>query len=85
MSCETCGKKAGLKCSGCDTPYCGLSCQHQDTALCERSMSRKQSGKVSKVMREFEAGHLHSGSKNGPIVTSRKQALAIAYAEAMGE
>lgn len=39
-------------------------------------------GKVQKVMHEFKAGALHSGSKKGPKVTSRKQAVAIALSEA---
>jgi hypothetical protein len=38
--------------------------------------------KVGKVLREFKAGKLHSGSKKGPKVTSKKQALAIAMSEA---
>jgi hypothetical protein len=38
-------------------------------------------GKVAKVMREFKAGELHSGKK-GPVVKSRKQAIAIALSEA---
>jgi hypothetical protein len=38
--------------------------------------------KVAKVMREFAHHTLHSGSKHGPTVRSRKQALAIGYAEA---
>lgn len=38
--------------------------------------------KVKKVMREFKAGTLHSGSKKGPKVKSRKQAVAIALSEA---
>ena len=38
--------------------------------------------KISKVMKEFESGKLHSGSKKGPEVTSKKQALAIGYSEA---
>ncbi len=37
--------------------------------------------KVSKVMKEFKSGKLHSGSKNGPKVTNKKQALAIAISE----
>lgn len=37
--------------------------------------------KVEKVMREFKKGKLHSGSKKGPEVTSRKQAVAIALSE----
>jgi hypothetical protein len=39
-------------------------------------------GKVEKVMREFKAGELHSGSKKGPRVRSRKQAIAIGLSEA---
>lgn len=38
--------------------------------------------KISKVMGEYSAGKLHSGSKKGPKVTSRKQAVAIALSEA---
>lgn len=38
--------------------------------------------KVGKVMHEFKAGTLHSGSKKGPEVSSRKQAVAIAMSEA---
>lgn len=38
--------------------------------------------KIKKVMREFKKGELHSGSKKGPLVTSRKQATAIALSEA---
>lgn len=34
--------------------------------------------KVKKVMKEFKEGKLHSGSKKGPKVTNKKQALAIA-------
>jgi hypothetical protein len=41
----------------------------------------KGRGKVQKVMHEFKAGSLHSGSKKGPKVTSRKQAIAIALSE----
>lgn len=37
---------------------------------------------VSKVMREYKAGTLNSGSKKGPKVRSRKQAIAIALSEA---
>ena len=33
-------------------------------------------------MHEFKTGTLHSGSKKGPKVTSRKQAIAIAMSEA---
>ena len=37
--------------------------------------------KVSKVMREFKEGTLHSGKK-GPVVKSRAQGIAIALSEA---
>jgi hypothetical protein len=42
----------------------------------------KKGGKVQKVMHEFKSGKLHSGSKKGPVVKSRKQAIAIALSEA---
>lgn len=37
--------------------------------------------KVKKVMHEFKEHELHSGSKHGPKVTNRKQAIAIALSE----
>ena len=45
---------------------------------------KKKNGKkkVAKVMREFKGGKLHSGSKKGPVVKTRKQAVAIALSEA---
>lgn len=45
-------------------------------------MARKKDTKVKKVMSEFKSGTLHSGSKTGPKVKSRKQAVAIAMSEA---
>lgn len=42
----------------------------------------KGSKKVAKVMGEYKRGTLHSGSKKGPKVKSRKQAVAIAMSEA---
>jgi len=42
----------------------------------------KAQKKTAKVMREYGKGELHSGSKKGPVVTSRKQAIAIALSEA---
>ena len=41
----------------------------------------KSQKKVSKVMREYKAGTLHSG-KGGPVVKSKKQAVAIALSQA---
>jgi len=37
--------------------------------------------KVQKVMGEYKRGSLRSGSKKGPKVKSRKQAVAIALSE----
>lgn len=37
--------------------------------------------KVKKVMDEWKGGKLHSGSKKGPKVHSKDQALAIALSE----
>lgn len=49
-------------------------------------MDAKQK-KVAKVMREFKAGTLHGGvdpkgPKKAPVVTNRKQAIAIALSQA---
>ena len=46
-----------------------------------KKMKKGGQAKVSKVMREFGKGKLHSGKK-GPVVKSRKQAIAIALSEA---
>jgi hypothetical protein len=45
-------------------------------------MATKKKSKVEKVMHEYKEGELHSGSKKGPKVKSRKQAVAIALSEA---
>lgn len=36
---------------------------------------------VKATMKEYAAGQLHSGSKKGPIVKKKSQALAIAMSE----
>jgi len=41
----------------------------------------KSDSKVKKVMKEFSEGKLHSGSKKGPKVTSKRQGIAIALSE----
>ena len=48
-----------------------------------RAQTRKGTGKrkISKVLSEYKKGKLRSGSKKGPKVTSRKQAVAIALSE----
>ena len=37
---------------------------------------------VKDVMHKYKAGTLHSGSKKGPVVKNKKQAIAIALSEA---
>jgi len=43
---------------------------------------KKDQKKVKKVMEEFNAGALHSGSKTGPVVKNQAQAIAIGLSEA---
>tara|TARA_R110000868_G_scaffold2477_3_gene18112 strand:+ start:547 stop:699 length:153 start_codon:yes stop_codon:yes gene_type:complete len=44
-------------------------------------MKTKAEKKISKVIREFKAGELHSG-KGGKVVKNPKQAVAIALSQA---
>lgn len=48
----------------------------------KKKYSKDAESKVSKVMHEYGEGKLHSGSKKGPVVKSRKQAIAIGISEA---
>lgn len=41
----------------------------------------KMQKKMKKVMHEYKEGELHSGSKKGPVVKNRKQAIAIGMSE----
>ena len=47
-----------------------------------KKLTAQQQAKLEKVLHEYKMGELHSGSSTGPIVKSRKQALAIGLAEA---
>lgn len=47
-----------------------------------KTTSSKGKSKIKKVLHEFKEGSLHSGSKKGPEVKSKKQAVAIALSEA---
>jgi hypothetical protein len=47
----------------------------------ENMKSTKKSTKVGKVMHEWKENKLHSGSKKGPKVKSKSQAIAIALSE----
>lgn len=42
----------------------------------------KGKAKIKKVMTEYKEGKLHSGSKKGPVVKSKPQAIAISLSEA---
>jgi uncharacterized protein DUF6496 len=39
--------------------------------------AKKGDAKMEKTMHEFKEGTLHSGSKTGPLVEDRQQAIAI--------
>ena len=46
--------------------------------MIEKSKIKK---KISKVLKEYKMGKLRSGSKKGPLVKSKEQALEIAISE----
>lgn len=48
----------------------------------KESKESKADKKVGKVMGEFKRKELRSGSKDGPVVKNRDQAIAIALSEA---
>jgi hypothetical protein len=54
---------------------------HRDEKGRHSPAQSKMAGKMRKVMTEFKEGKLHSGSKRGPEVKSRKQAIAIGMSE----
>lgn len=50
----------------------------------KKGESKKQNT-MRTAMHEFKHGGLHSGSKSGPLVKNRKQAIAIGLSEARAE
>lgn len=56
--------------------------KHHRKKAAKRKYSKKANEKIHKVIREFEEGKLHSGSKHGPQVKNLKQAEAIGISEA---
>ena len=50
--------------------------------MSKKVVKGKKEEKVGVVMEEYKKGKLHSGSKKGPKVKKRSQALAIALSEA---
>lgn len=55
--------------------YCEKSCKMK------HKHKMKKEKKMGKVMHEFSEGKLHSGSKKGPVVKKRDQAIAIGMSE----
>ena len=86
---ETMGKVSNIRKDSKDAVTRGRSAMQVDKselnipggAMLQQPLLKK-GGKVEKVMHEFKTGKLHSGSKKGPEVSSRKQAIAIALSEA---
>lgn len=78
----------GWECANAHYETHELACIEARAGNAKRGRGRGRGGaprnqaKVHKVMEEFKHHQLHSGSKKGPIVTNRKQAIAIALAEA---
>ena len=73
--------KKGLKVKHEDIgPYKKVKTHRKPEA--KRKYSTKANEKIHKVIREFEEGDLHSGSKKGPKVKNLKQAVAIGISEA---
>lgn len=56
--------------------------QGKTRASKKRASTPQAKKKIRKVMREYKEGELHTRSKSGPVVRSRKQAIAIALSEA---
>lgn len=60
---------------------CKKSMHHKDEKMHKEIKMGKKEEKVKKVLHEYKEGKLHSGSKKGPEVKNRKQAVAIALSE----
>ena len=65
-----------------ETAFNRFADKERSVILKRGGLTSKQQNKISTVMHEFKQGELHSGSKKGPIVTNREQAIAIALSEA---
>lgn len=81
------GRVPGVPMQGPPMPAPGaravpVASQSPMLAMRKGGMTGKQQAKIGRVMGEYKRGELHSGSKSGPTVTNRDQALAIAMSEA---
>ena len=65
-----------------DNNVANLKQSYTSVKFAEGGATSAQKRKIGKVMHEWKAGKLHSGSKKGPIVKSQEQAVAIALSEA---
>jgi hypothetical protein len=60
-----------------------LRVEQKDMPKLKPSAPKKaKQNRVEEELHKFKEGALHSGSKKGPRVTDRKQAIAIALSEA---
>lgn len=50
--------------------------------LGKNASKKEKQARVKEEMHKFKQGTLHSGSKKGPKVRNRRQAIAIAMSEA---
>ncbi len=60
----------------------GVIKKPQGRGMYKKGGMTKSQETITTAMRKFKKGKLHSGSKKGPVVKSRKQAIAIALSEA---
>ena len=49
--------------------------------LSKKASKKKKRARMQTEMHKFKHGTLHSGSKHGPVVKSREQAIAIGLSE----
>lgn len=49
--------------------------------LSRKASKKSKRARVHAEMHKFKHGQLHSGSKHGPVVKDRKQAIAISLSE----
>ena len=49
--------------------------------LGKNASKKAKNTRMHAEMKKFKSGKLHSGSKKGPVVRSRKQAIAISMSE----
>lgn len=73
-------RSSGTKMKMMAHPHVAECLKGHERDMCDPPSPKKS--KVGKVMREFKHGKLRSGSKHGPKVKSRRQAVAIAMSEA---